>query len=68
MYYRDERDQAKTLIGRLNFQIPDDQNKEWFIVSLLPHIRFPLMQQNIASQAEALEITMKLESSPMGES
>ena len=33
----------KTLIGRLNFQIPDEQNKEWFIVSLLPHIRVPLM-------------------------
>jgi hypothetical protein len=26
------------------------------------------MQQNISSQEEALEITMKLESSPMGES
>jgi hypothetical protein len=27
-----------------------------------------MMQQNISSQAEALEITMKLESTPMGES
>jgi hypothetical protein len=58
----------KTLTGRLTFQIPDEQNKEWFIVSLLPHIRLPLMKKNIASQAEALEITMKLESTPMGES
>jgi hypothetical protein len=58
----------KTLIGRLTFQIPDEQNKEWFIVALLPHIRVPLMQQKIASQAEALEIAMKLESTPMGES
>jgi hypothetical protein len=39
----------KTLVGRLTFQIPDEKNKEWFIVSLLPHIRVPLMQQNIAS-------------------
>jgi hypothetical protein len=39
----------KTLIGRFNFQIPDEQNKEWFIAALLPHIRVPLMQKNIAS-------------------
>jgi hypothetical protein len=39
----------KTLTGRLTFKIPDEQNKEWFIVSLLPHIRVPLMQQKIAS-------------------
>jgi hypothetical protein len=58
----------KTLTGRLTFQIPDEQNKEWFIASLLPHIRVPLMQQKISSQAKALEITMKLESAPMGES
>jgi hypothetical protein len=58
----------KTLTCHLSFQIPDEQNKEWFIVSLLPHIRVPLMQQKISSQAEALEIAMKLESTPMGES
>jgi hypothetical protein len=34
----------KTLTGHLSFHIPDEQNKEWFIVSLLPHIRVPLMQ------------------------
>jgi hypothetical protein len=48
--------------------MPDEKNKEWFIVALLPHIKVPLMQQNIALQFEALEITMKLESTPMGES
>jgi hypothetical protein len=58
----------KTLTGQLTFQILDEQNKEWFIFSLLPHIRVPLMQQNISSQSEALEITIKLESTPMGES
>jgi hypothetical protein len=56
------------LIGHLSFQIPDEQNKEWFIASLLTHIKVPLMQQMISSQDEALEITMKLESTPMGES
>jgi hypothetical protein len=58
----------KTLTGRLTFQILDEKKTEWFITSLLPHIRVPLMQQKISSQDEALEITMKLESTPMGES
>jgi hypothetical protein len=39
----------KTLTGHLSFQIPDKQNKEWFIAALFPHIRVPLMQQNISS-------------------
>jgi hypothetical protein len=58
----------KTLTGHSSFQIPDEKNKEWFISALLPHIRVPLMQHNISSQAEALEIAMKLESTPMRES
>ena len=41
----------KTLIGRLSYQIPDAQNKEWFIAAFLPHIRVPLMQQKVTSQA-----------------
>jgi hypothetical protein len=28
----------KDLMGRLTFQIPDQENKEWFIAVLLPHI------------------------------
>jgi hypothetical protein len=50
-----------TLTGRLTFKILDEQKKEWFIITLLPHIRVPLMQQKISSQVEALEISMKLE-------
>ena len=45
----------------------DFQHKEWFIAALVPHIRQPLMQQNIVTQNEALEIVMKLEASPIGE-
>jgi hypothetical protein len=58
----------KTLKGHLRFQIPDEQNKEWFIVALMPHIRFLLMQHKVTSQAKSLEISMKLEASPVGES
>jgi hypothetical protein len=58
----------KTLTGQLTFQIPDEKNKEWFISTLLPHIRVPVMQQKIDSQDKVLDIIMKLESNPMGES
>ena len=34
---------------------------------MLPHILVPLMQQKIVSQSEALELAMKLETSPIGE-
>jgi hypothetical protein len=56
------------LTGHLSFQIPEEQNKEWFIATLLPHIRVPLMQQKVTSQDKALDISMKLQSTPMGKS
>ena len=57
----------KTLMAKVSFLMLDVQHKEWFIVALLLHTQIPLMQQNIVSQTEALEIAMKLESSPIGE-
>ena len=57
----------KDLMGRLTFQIPDQQHQEWFIVGLLPHIHRSLILQKVASQHEALEIAMKLESSSIGD-
>jgi len=38
-----------------------------FIAIFLLHIRCPLMKQKIVAQEKALEIAMKLESSPIGE-
>jgi len=58
----------KTLLGQVNFEFPVQQHQEWFIAALMPHIRLPLMQQKVTSQSEALEITMRLEASPMSES
>jgi len=58
----------KSLMDRLTFQIPTQQHKEWFIAALVPHIRIPLCQQRFASQAEALEVAIKMEASPIGES
>jgi hypothetical protein len=57
----------KDLMGRLTFQIPDQQHQEWFIAGLLPHIHRSLIQQKVVSQPEALEIAMKLEASPVGD-
>jgi hypothetical protein len=34
----------------------------------MPHIRVPFMQQKVASRIEALKISMKIESTPVGES
>jgi hypothetical protein len=56
----------KDLMGRLTFQIPDQLHKEWFIARLLPHIQCLLIQYEVASHPESLEIEMKLEESPVG--
>ena len=55
-------------MAQVKFDMIDIQHKEWFIATLVPHIRQQLMQQKIATQSEALEIAMKLEASPVGES
>jgi hypothetical protein len=56
----------KDLMGRMNFQILDQQHREWFIAGLLPQVRRPLIQHKVVSQPEVLEIVMKLESSSVG--
>lgn len=56
------------LMDRLTFYILSQQHKEWFIVALLPHIRLPLVQQKVAIPAEALEESIRMESSLAGES
>ena len=54
-------------MAKVSFPMSDMQHKEWFIVALLPHIRGPLMQQNIVTQTEALELAMMLEASHIGD-
>ena len=53
----------KTLLDQVSFDIDAQWHKEWFITTLLSHIKLSLMQLKVASQAEALEIAMKLEAS-----
>ena len=54
-------------MAKVSFQMLDVQHKEWFIVSLLPHIQTHLMKYKMVSPIEALEITMKLEASMVGD-
>lgn len=51
----------KFLIKQTNMVITDSQHHDWYIVSLLPHLRVPLSQQKIATQEESLEIVMMLD-------
>ncbi len=55
------RSKIKMLVGTSQLLDLNEQQKEWYIATLLPHLRLPLLQQRIASQVEALEIVMKLE-------
>ena len=54
-------------MAKVSFHMSNVEHKYWFITSLLPHIQVPLMQHNIVSQFEALELAMKLEASLVGE-
>jgi len=51
----------------VSFNIAPQQHKEWFRAALLPHIRFPLTQQKIETQAETLELAKKSKASPIGD-
>ena len=55
----------KCKIRQANMKISYTQHRDWFIASLLPHLRIALSQQKIATQAEALEIMMRLHTSPI---
>lgn len=53
------------MIQQANMNITDEQHKEWYIASLLPHLRLPLSQRKIAMQEEVVEIMMRFEVSPI---
>lgn len=53
----------KSLFQQANMKITDDQHRDWYIASLLPHLRLLLSQQKIGTQAEVVEIAMRFEAS-----
>lgn len=45
--------------------LTDGQHHEWFMASLLPRLMVVLSQQKITTQAEALEVVIRLYETPM---
>lgn len=45
--------------------LTDAQHHVWFVASLTPHLRTTVSQQKISTEAEALEITMRLHETPI---
>lgn len=50
----------KSAICEASMMLTDVQHRAWFVASLTPHLRMALSQQKLSSQAEALEIAMRL--------
>ena len=51
-------------ICEANMNLIDGQHHEWFVTSLLPHLRVVMSQQKIMTQAVALEIAIRLHETP----
>ena len=48
------------MIREANMTLIDRQHRAWFVASLMSHLRTTLSQQKLSTQAEALEIAMRL--------
>ena len=55
----------KCTICEANMTLADGQHREWFVASLMPHLKNALSQQRLTTQAEALEVTMRLHETPI---
>ena len=55
----------KSTIRRANMTLTDGQHHAWFVASLTPHLRTTLSQQKLSTQAEALEMAMRLQETPI---
>ncbi len=55
----------KSMIREANMTLTHGQHCAWFVASLTPHLRMALLQQNLSTQAKALEIAMRLHETPI---
>ena len=55
----------KCTIHEANMTLTDGQHHKWFVASLMTHLMNVLSQKKIATQAEALEVAMKLHETPI---
>lgn len=61
--YLDQR--LESAFHEANMTLTDEQHYVWFVASLTPYLRLALVQQNISTQAEALEAAMRLHETPI---
>ena len=52
--------QLKSTIHEANMTLTNGQHHAWFVESLAPHLRMALSQHKLSTQAEALEMAMRL--------
>ena len=55
----------KSTIHEANMTLTDAKHHTWFVASMTPHLRTTLSQQKISTQAEVLEMKMRLHETPM---
>jgi len=55
----------KFLIQQANMTITNNQHRDSCIALLLPHLRLPLSQQKIGTKEAAVDITLRIEASPV---
>ena len=51
----------KHLKGNLKYAITDMQHRNLFVNSLLPHLKYPLIQQEFQTQVGALQVALQME-------
>ena len=55
----------ESTIHEANMTLKDAQHCVWFVASLTPHLRTTLSQQKLSTQAEALEMVIRLHETPI---
>lgn len=55
----------KSMIHEVNMTLTDGQHRTWFVASLTSHLRTMLSQKKLSTQAEALEMEMRLHETPI---
>ena len=55
----------KGMIREAKMALTDGKHHAWFLASLTPHLRMALSQQKLSTQAEALEMEMRLHETPI---
>ena len=61
----DLEQRLKSIIREANMTLTNAQHRAWFVASLTPHLRTVLSQQKLSTQAEALEMAMRLHETPI---